>query len=111
MTKEEFVALQLQHQQSDKSLKKFLQEVGVCYSKYNYWNRKCKADDTPHEFAPIMFTEPKGKDYTATQPFAGDIPSGATLLFPNGLRAHLGSGTEAMLMSLLEKSLSGHVLP
>ena len=33
MTKEEFVALQLQHQQSGKSLKKFLQEVGVCYSK------------------------------------------------------------------------------
>ena len=111
MTKEEFVALQLQHQQSGKSLKKFLQEVGVCYSKYNYWNRNCKADDTPHEFAPIMFTEPKRKDYTATQPFAGDIPSGATLLFPNGLRAHLGSGTEAMLMSLFEKSLSGHVLP
>ena len=70
MTKEEFVALQLQHQQSGKSLKKFLQEVGVCYSKYNYWNRKCKADDTPHELAAIMFTEPKGKNYTATQPFA-----------------------------------------
>ena len=75
MTKEEFVALQLQHQQSGKSLKKFLQEVGVCYSKYNYWNRKCKADDTPHELAPIMFTEPKWKNYTVTQPLAGDIPS------------------------------------
>ena len=33
MTKEEFVALHLQHQQSGKSLKKFLQEVGVCYNK------------------------------------------------------------------------------
>ena len=33
MTKEEFVALQLQHHQSGKTLKKFLQEVGVCYSK------------------------------------------------------------------------------
>lgn len=111
MNKEEFVALQLQHQHSGKSLKKFLQEVGVCYSKYNYWNKRCKTDDQPHELAPITFTAPEGNSRTATPTFAGDLPSGATLLFPNGLRAHFGSGTESMLMSLLEKSLAGHVLP
>ncbi|MBQ0019654.1 MAG: hypothetical protein KBT39_03930 [Bacteroidales bacterium] len=112
MTKEEFVALQPHHQQSGKSLKKFLQEVGVCYSKYNYWNKKFKEEDQPHELAPIMFTEPRGyNSMPQRQEFTCDVPSGATFLFPNGLRAHFGSGTETMLMSLLERSLSDHVLP
>ena len=31
--------------------------------------------------------------------------------FPNGLRAHFGSGTEGVLLELLNKSLSAHVLP
>ena len=43
--------------------------------------------------------------------FTGAMPSGATLLFPNGLRAHFGSGTESVLMELLTKSLVAHVLP
>ena len=41
----------------------------------------------------------------------GNVPSGATLLFPNGLRAYFGSGTEGVLLELLNKSLSAHVLP
>jgi len=32
-------------------------------------------------------------------------------LFPNGLRAHFGSGTEDVLRDLLDKSLVSHVLP
>ncbi len=36
---------------------------------------------------------------------------GATLLFPNGLHAHFGSGTEELLRDLLNKSLMNHVLP
>ena len=43
--------------------------------------------------------------------FTGSMPSGATLLFPNGLRAHFGSGTESVLLELLNKSLPAHVLP
>lgn len=110
MTKEEFVLLQQQHRESGKSLKEFLKDAGICYSKYNYWNKKCKSESAPRELAPIVFTE--RKEYTPITPsFTGDLPSGATLLFPNGLRAHFGTGTEGMLMEVLMKSISGHVLP
>ena len=84
MTKEEFEVLQLDLQHSGKSVKDYLQESGVNYSTYNYWRKKL---------------------------LAGAMPSGATLLFPNGLRAHFGSGTESVLMELLTKSLVAHVLP
>ena len=110
MNKEEFVLLQEQYQQSGKSLKEFLKDAGICYSKYNYWNKKCKSDDVPHELAPITFTENKEQPSSASS-FTGDLPSGATLLFPNGLRAHFGIGTENMLMEVLKQSLVGHVLP
>lgn len=110
MNKEEFVLLQQQYQQSGKSLKEFLKDAGICYSKYNYWNKKCKPDDAPHELAPIMFTESKGH-LPPVPSFTGDLPSGATLLFPNGLKAHFGTGTEGLLMEVLTQSLVDHVLP
>ena len=110
MNKEEFALLQQQYQQSSKSLKEFLKDAGICYSKYNYWNKKCKSDDVPHELAPIMFTETQ-ENNSVIPPFTGDLPSGATLLFPNGLRAHFGTGTEGMLMEVLKQSLVSHVLP
>lgn len=110
MNKEEFVLLQQQYQQSGKSLKEFLKDAGICYSKYNYWNKKCKSDDAPHELAPIMFTESK-EHFPPVPSFTGELPSGTTLLFPNGLKVHFGIGTEAMLMDVLKQSLAGHVLP
>ena len=106
MTKDEFVSLQLQHQQSGKSLKRFLKEAGICYSRYHYWDKKYKLDEVPQELAPIMFMEARVKE-----PASANMPSGSTLLFPNGLRAHFGTGTEGILMEILKKSLSGHVLP
>ena len=63
MNKEEFVLLQQQYQQSGKSLKEFLKDAGICYSKYNYWNKKCKSDDAPHELVPIMFYRTPIIDY------------------------------------------------
>ena len=71
---------------------------------------KYLSDEEPHGLAPISF---RGEASHSTEglSFPKDIPSGATLLFPNGLRAHFGSGTERMLMELLEKSLVSHVLP
>ena len=106
MTKEEFDVLQLELQQSGKSVKDYLQEKGVNYSTYNYWRKKSLAKYNPKpELAPISFTR------HADPVFPSSIPSGATLLFPNGLRAHFGSGTEDVLMELLTKSLAGHVLP
>mgnify|MGYP003293647780 FL=1 len=110
MTKEEFAELQFRHQESGKTLKVYLKEIGVGYSTYNYWRKKYLSDEEPHGLAPISF---RGEASHSTEglSFPKDIPSGATLLFPNGLRAHFGSGTERMLMELLEKSLVSHVLP
>ena len=106
MTKEEFKDLQLALQQSGMSVTKYLQHVGINYNTYNYWRKKLKESDSPKpELAPISFTQ------HADPVFSGSVPTGATLLFPNGLRAHFGSGTESVLMELLTKSLTDHVLP
>ena len=106
MTKEEFEVLQLDLQQSGKSVKDYLYDAGVNYSTYNYWRKKMtEKDSSKPELAPISFTQP------SDSVFSGVVPSGATLLFPNGLRAHFGSGTENILLELLNKSLPAHVLP
>lgn len=110
MTKDEFVSLQFQHQQSGKSLKQFLKDTGICYSIYHYWDKKYKTFDTPRELAPILFMKAKAKE-PASPAFANDMPSGTTLLFTNGLRAHFGAGTDDILMEILKKSLPDHVLP
>ena len=109
MTKDEFVSLQLQHQQSGKILKRFLKEAGICYSRYHYWDKKYKSDEVPQELAPIMFMEARVKD-PASATFANDMPSGTTLLFPNGLRAHFGTGTEGILMEIQDKKDAGYAL-
>jgi putative transposase len=106
MTKEDFEILQLDLQQSGKSLKDYLHDAGVIYSTYNYWRKKMTENvSAKPELAPISFKQPSDPVFT------GSVPSGATLLFPNGLRAHFGSGTEKVLMGLLTKSLADHVLP
>ncbi len=108
MTKEEFRLLQQQHRQSGKSLKKFLIDVGICYSNYNYWNKKFNTEKTPLPLAPITFTASSAKSPLSSPP--GEVSFGVTLLFPNGLKAHFGAGTEELLMDLLKQSLSAHVL-
>ena len=106
MTKEEFELLQLDLQQSGKSLKDYLHDAGVNYSTYNYWRKKMTENvSAKPELAPISFKQPSDPVFT------GSVPSGATLLFPNGLRAHFGSGAEGVLLELLNKSLVSHVLP
>ena len=110
MTKEEFAALQLSHRESGKTLKEFLKDLGVGYSTYNYCRKKFLTEEGAHELAPISFRE-SSHHQSSSAVFSRDLPSGATLLFPNGLRAHFGTGTESMLMELLEKSLVSHVLP
>ena len=79
MSKEEFVALQQQHQQSGKSLKGYLKASDVGYSAYNYWRKKYLSDDTLHNLAPITLTEPKEYNTTTKTPPSGCLPSGATL--------------------------------
>ena len=106
MTKEEFLQLQSAHQESGLSLKSYLQQIGTGYSTYNYWRKKyLSQNEGAHDLAPISFRQ--SSDAT----FSAGVPSGATLLFPNGLRAHFGAGSEDILRELLDKSLAGHVLP
>ena len=54
MTKDEFTSLQLQYQQSGKSLKLFLSDTGICYSNYHYWDKKYKTVDPPKELALVI---------------------------------------------------------
>lgn len=109
MCKEEFASLQRRYLESGKTLKEFLVEIGVGYSTYNYWRKKFHAPEDPHELVPIRLSD-SSRSSAGPDTFSQDVPAGATLLFPNGLRAHFGSGTEEVLMKLLEKSLSSHVL-
>ena len=110
MTKDEFTSLQLQYQQSGKSLKQFLSDTGICYSNYHYWDKKYKIVDAHKELAPIMFMKARTRE-SASAASANDMPSGTSLLFPNGLRAHFGPGANDILVEILMESLSGHVLP
>lgn len=106
MTKEEFMTLQQELQESGRPLMSYLHDAGINYSTYTYWRRKLEHSRPEPEMAPISL-----RQSSPDQTFTGAVPSGATLLFPNGLRAHFGSGAERMLMELLNKSLSSHVLP
>lgn len=107
MNRQEFEELELQLQQSDFPLKSYLQQIGVSYSTYYYWRRKCSVarSSVKQELAPISFKQSSTKS-SLEEP----IPHGVALLFPNGLRAHFGNGSEEILMKLLTQSLrGGHV--
>ena len=107
MNRQEFEELELQVQQSNLLLKSYLQQIGVSYSTYHYWRRKCSIDSNSikQELAPISFKQ------TATETSPEEqVPHGVAVLFPNGLRAHFGNGSEEILMELFTKSLrNGHV--
>lgn len=107
MNKSEFEELEFQVQQSGLPLKSHLRQIGVSYSTYHYWRKKCLADKDSlgQEFAPVSFKQP-----TSELALGERSPQGVALLFPNGLRAHFGDGSEKLLMELLNQSLrGGHV--
>lgn len=109
MTKSEFQELQTRAAASGTTLKEFLRSQGVAYSTYNYWSKKEKAEAAPMPIAPISIcrhTEPLPEAVSMT---GVDLP-GVTLAFPNGVKAHFGRGSEAVLMEVLSQSMSGHVL-
>ena len=58
-----------------------------------------------HELAPISFKQAFTESSQEEQ-----LPHGVALLFPNGLRAHFGSGSEDLLKEIFTQSLrDGHV--
>lgn len=108
MTKEEFTSLQELHRSSGLSLLKFLQQEHISYSTYNYWKRKStySLEHEPAEpesaLAPITIKSPGV--------FPASSVSGMTLLFPNGVRAHLSSGMEDSASLLINQYNCCHVL-
>lgn len=107
MNKLEFEELELQVQQSGLPLKLYLQQIGVSYSTYHYWRKKCSVDRdrVKQDLAPISF-----KQAVTESCFEEQVPHGMAVLFPNGLRAHFGNGSEKILMELFTQSLrGGHV--
>jgi len=104
MNRTGFEELELQLQQSRLPLKSYLQQIGVSYSTYHYWRKKCSVgkNSVKQELAPICFKQAATESSLEEQ-----IPHGVALLFPNGLRAHFGNGSEEILMELLTKSLGG----
>lgn len=54
MTKEEFETLQVEHSQSGKTLKVFLNEKGVSYGTYHYWLKKKENAESMGELAPML---------------------------------------------------------
>lgn len=91
MNRSEFEELELQVQQSGLLLKSYLQQIGVSHSTYHYWHKKCSVDkdSLKQGLTPISFRQ------TTTELTLGkQVSQGVFLLFPNGLRAHFGSGSE-----------------
>ena len=110
MTKSEFQELQKRAASCGTTLKEFLRSEGVAYSTYNYWSNKIKAEVEHMPIAPISIHKSERPMAGAVSMAGVELP-GVTLAFPNGVRAHFGRGSEAMLMEVLSQSMTGHVLP
>ena len=107
MNRSEIEVSELQVQQGDLPLKLYLQQAGVSYSTYHYRRKKCSAEKgcVRQALAPIGF-----KRVAADSSFEEPFLHGVALLFPDGLRAHFGSGSEELLMEVPDRSLrNGHV--
>ena len=110
MTKSDFQDLQKRAAASGTTLKAFLQAEGVAYSTYNYWSKKTNSESTTLPMAPISIRS-ESRPVADDPSLSGVGVSGVILAFPNGVRAHFGSGSESVLMEVLTQSMSGHVLP
>lgn len=54
--------------------------------------------------APIALHEPRDSNAPQDVGVMGVELAGVTLVFPNGVRAHFGRGSEGMLMEVLTKA-------
>ena len=86
MSRLKFEELEWQVQSGVLLLKSYLQQIGVSYSTYHYWRRKCSVDrnSIKQELAPISFKQ----SVMASSP-EEEVPHGVAVLFPNGFRVHI----------------------
>ena len=108
MTQEQFSSLQELHRLSGLSLVKFLQREHVGYSTYNYWKRKSSSVPDHETSAPQSVLAPISLKSPCIA--SSSSVSGMTLLFPNGVRAHLGAGMEEAASRLINQYTCCHVL-
>lgn len=109
MTREEFETIRLDWSASGKPLKTYLKEKVIPYTTYHYWQRKLKAEAEYLPIAPISIRH-EYRENAENVPMAGVELPGVTVAFPNGVRAHFGSGSERMLLEVLTQSMHGNVL-
>jgi hypothetical protein len=97
MNRLEFEELELQVQQSGLPLKSYLQQIGVSYSTYHYWPRRCSVDrnSIKQERAPISFKQ----SVTESSP-EDQVLHRVAVLFSNGLRTHFKNGSKEILIEL-----------
>ena len=104
MTKLEFQDLQSRAASSGTTLKEFLRTEGVAYSTYNYWSKKIRSESATYPVAPITLTPQSENVKDGLFMQCIELP-GVTLAFPNGVKAHFGSGSENILMEVLSQSM------
>ena len=104
MTKEEFELLQKRQKESGKSVKAFLKEEGVWFTRYYYWKKKYSQSKKETCLVPIEIHNNPESHSVSLEGIQGEI-GGVSLAFPNGVRAHFGRGSERVLMEVLRKSL------
>jgi len=107
MNRLEFEELELQVQQSGLPLKSYLQQIGVSYSTYHYWPRRCSVDrnSIKQERAPISFKQ----SVTESSP-EDQVLHGVAVLFSNGLRTHFKNGSKEILIEPIHPAKSSKLL-
>ena len=104
MTKEEFELLQKRQKESGKSVKAFLKDEGIWFTRYYYWKKKYCQPEIDVGLVPIEIHNNPESHSVSLEGMRGEI-GGVSLAFPNGLRAHFGRGSEMVLMEVIRKSL------
>ena len=107
MTKEEFLQLQELQRNSGLSLMKYLEEIGLKYSTYTYWNRKFRQSASDGLDVPFAQVSLRTSPDVTLPVHTGNI----TLQFPNGVRVCLESGMEETASRLITSFPYCHVLP
>ena len=104
MTKEEFELLQKRQKEIGKSVKAFLKEEGIWFTRYYYWKKKYCQPKIVTGLVPIEIHHNPESHSVSLEGIRGEI-GGVSLAFTNGLRAHFGKGSEKVLMEVISKSL------
>ena len=104
MTKEEFEFLEKRQKESGKSVKAFLRDEGVWFTRYYYWKKKYSQQKMEAGLVPVEIHNYTESHCLGLEGIRGEI-GGVSLVFPNGLKAHFGRGSEKVLMEVMRKSL------